>query len=310
MRHHSDPIDDLTRIDPIDSDELASSWSKSDAKQALFQEITTMPIDTLPPATEPARTTRARPQRASRHVLTLAAGAAFVAVVLVLVQGVFSNGSRAFAVKELPNGVVEVDVLAQFRDGDALAAELRQYGIDVMITTVPSSPSLVGEVEVFAPGGGDYIPEGLSFGADGTPEVFNLKIDPNLFTEQLTIELHVAAREGERYLLATSVFEAGEVLAGLHCAVGEPLRAEDMAPYLADLGLTPVWLAVSPTDDPSITNEEEIPGIPNGQVLSGFARDAANVEFKVLLDGVTLPDIYGADLSDVPCTPEQAAAWD
>jgi hypothetical protein len=231
-------------------------------------------------------------------------------VALVLVQGVLTEGNRAFAVRQLPNGVVEVDASPQFRDGDALAAELREFGIDVEITTVPASPSLVGEVEVFAPGGGDYIPEGLSFGADGTPEVFNLRIDPNLFTEHLTIQFYVATREGERYQAAISVFHTGEVLAGLHCALGEPIHAEDLPTYLTDLGLTPVWTIISPTADPSITNSEQVQDVPVGQVLSGFARDASTVEFEVLLDGVTLPAGYMSNYSDVACTPDQAAAWD
>jgi hypothetical protein len=310
MSHHSDPIDDLARIDPIDGEHLAAAWSSSNAKQALLQEITTMSVDTRAPTIEPNRIAGPTPRRPPRRVLRLAAGVAIAAFALVAVQGVFSEGSRAFAVRQLPNGVIEIDATTQFRDGEALAADLREFGIDVRITTVPSSPSMVGEVEVFAPGGGEYIADGLTFGPDGTPEVFDLEIDPNLFTEQLTIQMHVAARDGERYVLANDVFGPGEVLSGLHCALGEPLRAEALAPYLSELGLSPVWLAVSPTDDPSITNEEQVQGVPNGQVLSGYAQDAATVEFRVQLDGVTLPDIYAADLADLPCTPEQAAAWD
>jgi len=312
MRHHRKPLEDLARIDPIDGDRLAAAWSNSSASQVLLEEITTMRTDTLSPAVA-AKATQSpgsTPQRRSRRVLKLAVSLAVAAGVLVVVQGIVSTDTPAFAVRLLPNGVVEVDASTQFRDGEALAAELREYGIDVRITTVPSSPSAVGEVAVFAPGGGDSIPEGLSFGPDGTPEVFDFRIDPNLFTGELTIELHVAAREGERYQLAEEVFEPGEVLGGLQCALGEPLRAGDLTPYLADLGLTPVWMIVSPTDDPSITQSELVQEMPNGRVLSGYAQDATTVEFNVLPDGVTLPDIGAARLSDVPCTPEQAAAWD
>jgi hypothetical protein len=309
MLYHRNPIDDLARIDPVDGDRLAASWSNSETRQALFEEITTMPVETLPPTTAQIATEPV-PQRARKRVLKLAAVVAVVAVALVLMQGALTEGNRAFAVRQLPSGVIELDASPQFRDGDALAAELREFGINVEIRTVPSSPSLVGEVEVFAPGGGDYIPDGLSFGADGSPDVFNLRIDPNLFTEKLTLQLHVAARQGEPYQLAASVFGPGEVLAGLHCALGEPLRTEDLPPYLADLGLTPVWTIVSPTDDPYITNSEQIQDVPDGQVLSGYARDASTVAFDVVPDGVTLPDIYSANFSDVACTPEQVAAWD
>ena len=231
------------------------------------------------------------------------------AAAIVLVQGVLSYHNPAFAVRQLSNGLIEVNAGGQFRDGQALAVELRAYGIDVKITPIPSSPTAVGKVEVFAPGGGDYIPEGLTFGQDGTSDVFNWTIDPDLFTEQLTIEMHVAARPGETYVIAEEVFEPGEVLAGLQCALGEPLRAEDVAPYLAKLGVTPVWLIKSPTDDPTITYEKQIQEVPHGEVLSGHALDDSTVQLTVLPDGVTLPETYTPHLSDVPCTPEQAAAW-
>lgn len=309
MRRRSDPIDELASIDPIDGDQLTASWSNSDAKQALLEEITTMPVDTLLPPSEPIPATHPVRQRAPRRVLGLAAGAAAAAVVLVLVQGVLSDSNRAFAIRPLPNGVIEIEASPQFRDGEALAAELREFGIDVKITTLPASPSMVGEVEVFAPGGGDYIPEGLTFGADGTPGVFDLQIDPNVFAEQLTLELHVAALEGERYLVASDVFGPGEVLDGLHCALGEPLRAEDLAPYLDRLGLTAVWTIISPTGDPSITNSEQVVEVPMGRVFSGFPQDSNTVAFEVLLDGVTLPDIYTPSFLSIPCTPEQAAVW-
>ena len=71
-----------------------------------------------------------------------------------------------------------------------------------------------------------------------------------------------------------------------------------------------MWTIISPTDDPSITNSEQVGDTPMGQVFSGFARDASTVEFEVVVDGVTLPDIYTPGFSDLGCTPTQAAAWD
>lgn len=301
MRHRSDPVNDVGRIDPIDGEFLAASWSASDAKQALLEEITALHVD--PP---PAQATVL--SRTPRRVLKLAAGPAVVAAALVVVQVLF-NSTPAFAVQQLPNGLIEVNASTEFRDGQALAAELRAYGIDIEITVIPSSPSAVGQVAVFQPGGGDYIPEGLTFGKEGTSNVFNWTIDRELFTERLTVEMHVAAREGEPYVIAEEVFEPGEVLGGLHCALGQPLRAQDVAPYLSDLGITPVWLVISPTDDPTITYEEQVQEVPNGQVLWGYAQDATTIQFTVLPDGVKLSEGYTARLSDIPCTSDQAAAW-
>lgn len=307
MRPNRNPIDDLARIDPVDGDRLAAFWSKSEAKHAVIEEIATMSVDTSETRTDSTQ----QPELAGRpgRMLRLVAGIAAVAMALVLAPGVFTEGDQAFAVRQLPNGVIEVDASPQFRDGDALAAELGEFGIDVEITTVPSSPSLVGEVEVFAPGGGEYIPEGISFGADGTADVFRLQIDPALFKEELVLRIYAAAENGEPYEAATSVFQPGEVLGGLHCALGEPLRAELVAPYLADLGLTATWTLITPTGDPSITNSEPVRAVPSGVILSGFARDASTVEFEVQGDGVILPDIYGAFYADQPCSAEQAASW-
>lgn len=297
---NQNPIDELTRIDPIDAERLQDSWGRSDAKRQVFNEIV-----------GPGRSAKPVKGRAPRRALRLALGVAIVAAVLVLSQGLMSEGDRAFAVKQLPNGVLEIDASTQLRDGEALAAELREYGIDVDIRTVPSSPSVVGGVAVFAPGGGDYIPEGLSYGGPpGTPETFKMLIDPAVFREKLTIELHVAPRDGERYLLAASVFEPGEVLGDLHCALGEPIRTEELIPYVDELELTPLWLVITPTDDPSITNSEQVSTPPPGRVLSAHPHDPSTVEFQVLADGVTLPDFYFSEYSGSPCTPAAASAWE
>lgn len=303
MRNRTDSTGSIRRLDPIDGEQLDSSWSASHAKQALFQEVTSMPVDTLAPveAPEPASVPR-------RRFAFAAAGVAAVAVALVVAQAVWFSATPAYAVRPLENGVIEVTVTPQMRDGDALAAELREYGIDVEIVPIPSSPSMVGAVEIFRADGGDGIPPGLTFGEDGTPDVFNWRIDPAVFNERLRIEVRVAALEGEAYQLANEVFEPGEVLAGLHCALGEPMSAADVAPYLAELGITPIWFEVTPTNDPSITNETEVAGVPDGDILHGFAIDAHTVSFRVRPAGVTLTD-YSSYLSDVPCTPDQSAAW-
>lgn len=299
MRSHKDSMDDVSRLDPIDGERLTASWSDSRAKQALFEEVTSMSVDTLAPVhqSSPVKT---RPRKFG----LAAAVAAAVAIFVVVAQGVLFSSSPAYAIRPLPNGVLEISVLPELRDGDALAAELRSFGIDVEIVTLPSSPSLVGDVEIFR----DGIPAGLTFGADGTSDVFQWQIDPNEFTGRLTVELHVAAEGDEPYSLAAEVFEPGEALGGLHCALGQPLMAADVAPYLVDLGLEAVWYEVTPTSDPSITNETEVAVVPSGEVLYGAARDANTVWFRVRPEGVTLTD-YTAYLSDVPCTPQQADAW-
>lgn len=303
MRHRNDTMDDLRGLDPIDSEYISAAWSSSDAKSDLLEEITSMPLHAH------SAVDGVRRHSVPKRTLVFAAGIAAATAAIVLVQGILFNSSPAFGVRQMPNGVIEIDASTQLRDGDALAAELREYGVDVEVVAVPSSPSAVGQVEVFPPGGGDYVPEGISFGADGSAEVFELTIDPAVFTEQLTVELHVTADDAEPYTIAEEVFEPGEVLGGLHCALGVPLRAEDLAPYLADVEVDPVWFVISPTDDSSITSEVQVDEAPDGQVLWGYARDAKTVQLTVLPDGVKLSEAHSPRLSDVPCTAEQAAAW-
>lgn len=299
-RHH--PANDVGRVNPIDSELLAAAWLNSDAKRALLEEITTIPVNSPIPVHPDLE------MRTPRRTFRLSVASAAALAVLVLAQVLFVDTTPAFAVRELPNGLIEINVLPQFRDGPALATELRAYGIDVEITTMVASPSAVGQVDMSRQVLGEdfYVPEGITFGEEGTPDVFNWTIDPKLFTERLIIRMHVAARPGEQYVLAEEVFEPGEALGGLHCALGEPLRAQDLVPYLADLGITPIWFVVSPTDDPSIFQSEQVQEAPNARVLDGHSLDADTIRFNLALDGVTS---WQTRLSDVPCTPEQAAGW-
>lgn len=252
--------------------------------------------------------------RAGRVHLTarrglLATAVVLVAVGLTVVPGMMSDRGSAFAVRQLPDGVLEIEMGNQFRDGDALAAELREYGIGVDIKTIPSSPSLVGQVWVHNQTGGDYIPQGMTISPDGSANP-KMTIDPDVFHERVTISMHVAAASGERYTTAEEVFEPGEVLGGLHCALGQPVRAVDLVPHLNRLRLEAIWYVVHPTEDRSITQSEQVSAVPDGTVLSGYATDASTVQFNVVLDGVTLPQPENEPrLSDVPCTPQQADAW-
>lgn len=301
MRNSSNPVDALSNVDPVDETRLAAAWSESDVKQEIFTEVTGSPTDAP---------TTSRAQRTGRWSLPrVAAAAAVTAAALVVIQGVISLADPAFAVRELQNGLIEVNASDDFRSGDALAAELSAYGIDVDIVTTPASPSSVGRVAVFAPGGGEYIPDGLTIGQEGTPDVFNWTMDPETFTETLTIEMHVAAQEGEPYVIAEGVFEPGEALGGLHCALGQPVRAEDVQPYLADLDITPIWLVISPTEDPTVIHEEQVSATPAGQIMWGYSKDATTVELSVLPDGTTLSPDHQQRLSDKPCSSDQAEAW-
>ena len=255
------------------------------------------------------------PTRIRRRTLALGAILAVAAIALVVVPDVFS-GTPAYAIRQLPNGVIVIDwSMDSFRvDANAIAADLREYGVDVAITTIAASPSAVGEVGAGFPGeGGSQLPQGLSIGKAGTPEAFTWTIDPRVFRGPVTLEVNVPASEGEHYLVAASVFTPGEVLGGLQCALGEPLRAADVAARLPGLGLTAAWEVsrlVSLDPDGSTWQGTRVNEVPDGYIAEGYSLDQATVAFTVVSDRAALSQFQdGAPLSDVPCTPEQAAAW-
>jgi hypothetical protein len=309
-----DPIDELKRLDPIDGDRLAASWDGSDAKQALFQEITTMPLDALPAAPSSPRTAPPSPPR-RRRTLALAGGLAAVAVGLAVAPGLLSDGGdAAYAVRELPDGVLVVDTSygsMDVGDGHSLAAELREHGIDVTFESWVASPSLVGQIDVYGPAWEDARPEGIWWGEDGSADVFTMRIDPARFTDSVTIRFYVAAEEGEPYTVTTSPFEPGESLDGLHCALGQPLRADVLASALERLGISATWETIAPTDDPDITQSTPSGGVPDGEVVGSLAVSSDTIAVTVLEDGVPLDrDSFGHVFDDgEPCTAERAAAW-
>ena len=259
------------------------------------------------------------PTRIRRRSLALGAILAVAAIALAVVPDLLSD-TPAYAIRPLPNGVIVID----WSDWDsfapnasAVAADLREYGVDVEITTIAASPSAVGGVTASfpRPGEGGPLPQGLTIGKEGTPDGLTWTIDPTVFHGPVTLEVAVPAHEGEQYVSRASVFEPGEVLGGLQCALGEPLRAVDVAARLSDLGITPVWYVTGPmtdvTADGYYTEEHQVAEVPDGVILWGYALSEATVEFTVAPDGTPLSEYPEATLwdSDVPCTPGRAAAW-
>jgi hypothetical protein len=253
------------------------------------------------------------PKLIGRRGMVLGAVVALVAVALVVASSVWPGGTSAYAIRQLPNGKIEVDWSANsFRpNADAIAADLRDFGIDVQITTRPASPSSVGVVNESFPMRveADGPPPGLEYEKDG----WTWLIDPTVFDRPLTLIVNVAAAPGERYMYSNSVFMPGEVLAGLQCALGEPLRAADVAARLSDLALTADWIVIDPA---SVTadsyREYHVSEAPDGVIYSGYAMDDATVQLEVVPRGLSLSDVVPASdpPSGAPCSPELKAAWE
>jgi hypothetical protein len=302
-------------VDPVDVDHLVAVWSASDAKSALYKEIISMSTSTLTrpdaPTPRPVELSATRPPGAWRRPLRLAVAAAAIFTLAAAATTMFSSEtSSVFAISQTADGLIHVNVLnptAGVGDGNALARYLRDRGIDTDVATVAASPSMVGHVEIASVDGPtDGIDVG---GADGTAGVFDWTIDPTRFNGTLLVTIYVQGKNGEEFGAAESIFEPGEKLGGLHCALGEPMRAADVERYLDQVGLTPIWSVVTPTDDPTITNSEIVDTVPDGIVLSGYALNDTTAQFTVLRDGTTLSQRIVGEISETPCTPDAASPW-
>jgi len=244
------------------------------------------------------------PSPVRRPSFALAALVAVIAFVIAVVPGLISR-APAYAIRQLPDGKIEIDwsVDSYRPDAGAIAAELRDIGVDVLITTIPASPSAVGSVTgVFAQGQpSDGPPPGLVI-TEGTAQGLTWTIDPKVLHGPVTLNVNVPAVPGERYLSSNSVFMPGEVLAGLQCTLGEPLHPTDVAARLPKLGITPIWDVVDPGSvSTDYYSEHQVSEVPNGVIFAGYAVDDATVELHVAPPGVSLADVHAEPLSNTPC---------
>lgn len=263
------------------------------------------------------------PRRTRLAIAT--AGVAAVAIALALAPGLVSErGTPAFAVRELPGGIIEVDLRNDDLSGTDLAAELGEFGIDVDIETYPASPSLVGDVYlVIEDDGGEYVDHedvpGLTVTVHDESDLgrSTWRFDPEAFADQVRLSVGVETPAGRPYQVSAWAFEPGEVLAGLHCAFDQPMRASDVVPHLDALGLDATWELTSSDGHPGQWESARVDDVPTGWVQTAFATDASTVAFHVIDASVVAEDdpqyrLRGwlQQLLEIPCTPEQAAAWD
>jgi hypothetical protein len=119
-------------------------------------------------------------------MILIAAGLAALALVVgPSVIAPHDMGSRAVAVRQMPNGLIQVDLTADFNDGHALAERLRSYGLEVRVVEeeVPASSPYVGMV-VSTEIPSEIEAKGIDWNEEG---LFKLNIDPTLFREVITI---------------------------------------------------------------------------------------------------------------------------
>lgn len=284
----------------------------------------------------PRRTAVAAPGR--RGLARLTAAVAGIAVLAIGASVLLAerSGSQAFAVTRLPDGRIEISVEADFDDPAAMAAELQAVGIAVDTEEVIASPSMVGQVITVQYEFQDVVNhpgEWLPFTIRPTDLRQTVVLDPEVVLEKrFHVQVGVAAQPGQPYSpwAAGSPFGPGEVLDGLHCALGdEPFTVGELAPHLEPLDLRLEWIARS--REPGNYGAQEIVDLPpldepvetvvlvspeTVTVSAGFMEDFVETEHVPLAfdpaTGQNVPLQVSPRLSlaeRFPCTPEMAARW-
>jgi hypothetical protein len=221
---------DITRISPVTDAEAARLVS-----QAALADLAAEIMATPPSAGAPRRP----PRRAPRRLILLAgvplAAIGAVAGLLIAWTGHGSYANSPAAIQALSftteHGYIKVIVRNTLADESWYDADFARHHMDISLSLVPVSPSLVGTVVMIdtMPGTSDFstitAPGRCYTGGGGDACPVGLKI-PLDFHGQALITFGRAARPGEQYESTGSVFSPGEALAGLRSKViVQPVRA-------------------------------------------------------------------------------------
>lgn len=309
-------FDKLRSASSVDVDALRGEWDSSTAKALMKDELIAMTKSTNPD--ESTNDTQLHevsrhfseliPQTKHKRNWKLAAVAAAVTALVVL-GGLNPFGTNEVsAVRNLPDGGIIVDWATDFADADNVARQLKTFGVDVDIIQTPSSPSAVGTVVSSVLGATgeatNQLPEGLTVGPDGSDTALQWTIDPQKFTETITLHVGVTPDNGVPYAVAEEAFEPGEILENVHCVLPSPLSAAALAPTLASLNLNVVWEVVIDVDSAAGTYStiNVTDRVPSGNVLSAYSIDANSIRIEVLPDQtLEIPGMFEPRLSDFHC---------
>lgn len=301
-------------------------------RETLLRELTTV-VERH--AAAPRRTVVVVPGR--RGLARLSAAVAGIAVLAVGASVLLAerSGSQAFAVTRLPDGRIEIAVQEDFDDPAALASELQAVGIAVRSEEILASPSRVGEVvtlqyehEDVVNHPGVWLPWTI-WPDDAQTTV----IDPALVRDKVFhLQVGVPTAPGQPYgpWAAGSPFAPGEVLDGLHCALGdEPFTVGELAPHLEALDRRIEWIGRS--REPENYGAQEVVAFPPPvdpiekvylvspetiTAVAGWWEHVATSDDAPLAydpaTGQNVPLQVRRHLTAherYPCTPELAARW-
>ena len=257
----SQHIVELVRgLRPADA-ERADQLFPRERRIELFEQIVSCELPTI---AKPARrrsvpSRRARSwsstiRRARRPALISTLGAAAVAAVAaaLLITGSAVRpqaAAGAVAFRTAPDGNIVATVTDPFAAQSRLKAAFAAHGLDITVSLVPVSPSLIGTVVYTSDNGGSSAIQPLQGGrcvTGGGGCAIGVKI-PATFTGKGYITLGRPAKPGETYESQASAFAPGEAL---HCSRLLGARVAAALPVLQADKLTSVWHEVATVNAP------------------------------------------------------------
>lgn len=249
-------------------------------------------------------------RRRSRRKLAAFAPVAAIAIAigLVVAQG---DPSPAFALTELGDGTLRVEVFPEFDDVDDLQSSLQDAGLDAVVIQLRAHPSLEGVIEVSSHA--NEASGALEFD-DG-----EFVIDVAEVEGEVEILIYSPADPGADYQVAPSVFAPDQALGGLHCAYpDQALSTAELEQRASDAGITKLtWTVFGEMEAETGTVDiEDFDQRPDGFVTGAQMRNADTLRVMVstadigpAADTINMSD--GTHYRPTPtCTPELAANWD
>jgi hypothetical protein len=237
-RQHIDKL--VKHVAPV-RDEDVLSLTRSEAAEALFDDIVARPELDRPRS--PHRRSYLSLRVTWRRGAVAVATACVLAVALLIGATTFTSPAAAGVEIQRQGGYLVATVVDLNADPEAMRAAFRERGLDIDLTLVPVSPSLVGEIVAMSDDrpGIEHLPDK----ARGCPEELRcgpigLRI-PLGWSGHADVTLGRRARPEEMFVSSGSAFAPGEAL---HCVTG--VIGATVASARAELsrrGIEPIWHA-------------------------------------------------------------------
>jgi len=222
--------------------------------------------------------------------------------------------SSAFAVTQLADGRIHVEVASDFDQSARLQAELADVGVAVDVLRLSAHPRLVGTIELVPLGEAGISAAGAAGLEVGRGEFW---VDPRLFRGSVEVLIYASPEDGEHWQASPSIFYPDEPLGGLPCALEGPVDTATLERYARQVGISRFeWLVPPPTHDQGSFEVDRPSERPAGDVLAASMMSPEELRVTVAppAAGGTSASPPSMDLGvhtgeQAVCTPELAARW-